>query len=81
MNRLGLRIPLIDGEMPSSLVSRLARLNGTNPRDFCSDMGLQWPHICSAHPEQLSRLAKLADVSLPQLLRWSGPLVSPCRYR
>ncbi|SEB47678.1 TniQ family protein [Rhodobacter sp. 24-YEA-8] len=81
MNRLGLRIPLIDREMPSSLVSRLARLHGTNPRDFCSDMGLQWPHICSAHPEQLSRLAKLADVSLFRLLRWSGPLVSPCRYR
>lgn len=81
MNRLGLRLPLIDGEMPASLVSRLARLHGTNPRDFCSDMGLQWPHICSAHREQLSRLAKLADVSSARLIRWSGPLISPCRYR
>ena len=81
MNRLGLRLPLMDGEMPASLVSRLARLHGTNPRDFCSDMGLQWPHICSAHPEQLSQLAQLADVSLARLIRWSGPLISPCRYR
>lgn len=81
MSGLGLCLPLIDGEMPTSLVSRLSRLHGTSPRDFCSDMGLQWPHICSAHPEQLSRLAMLANVSLPQLIRWSGPLVSPCRYR
>lgn len=81
MNRLGLRLPLVEGEMPTSLVSRLARLHRSTPRDFCSDMGLQWPHICSAHPEQLSRLAKLADVSLPELLRWSAPLLSPCRYR
>jgi len=43
MTSLGLRLPLIDGEMPTSFVSRLARLHGTNPRDFCSDMGMQWP--------------------------------------
>jgi len=81
MTSLGLRLPLIEGEMPTSLVSRLARLHGSNPRDFCSDMGLQWPHICSAHPEQLSRLAMLSDVSLQRLVRWSGPLISPCRYQ
>lgn len=81
MTRLGLRLPYIDGEMPSSFVSRLARLHGSNPRDFCSDMGLRWPDICSGHSDQLSLLAKLADVSTDELIFWSAPLTSPCRYR
>lgn len=80
MTGLGLRLPLIEGEMPTSYVSRLARLHGTEPRDFCSDMGLRWPHICSSHPDQLALLAKLTGASLPDLLLWSGQLLTPCRY-
>ncbi|WP_207383748.1 hypothetical protein [Ruegeria denitrificans] len=49
-------------ETPASYVARLSRRNLSVPREFCSDLGLRWPHICSAHPDQLERLSQLAGV-------------------
>lgn len=59
MTRLALTLPLNEYETPASYVSRLSRRNQTIPREFCSDLGMRWPHVCSSHADQLERLSYL----------------------
>ena len=81
MSRLALTLPLQEGETPASFAARLAYRNRTKPRDFCSDMGLRWPHVCSGHSDQLRRLAHLSGASFERLELASSRLISPSRYQ
>ncbi len=81
MSRLALTVPLQWGETPASFAARLAYRNRTRPRDFCSDMGLRWPHVCSGHSDQLRRLAYLSGASFDKLEVSSARLISPSRYQ
>ncbi|WP_298976256.1 TniQ family protein [uncultured Roseobacter sp.] len=81
MTRLALTVPLIPFETTASYVSRLARKNMTVPREFCSDMGMRWPHICSSHQIQLERLSEISGAPLDDIVGASAKLVSPCRYQ
>ena len=60
-------LPLIEGEALSGYISRSAKLYETTPRDFCSDLGMQWPALCTGHEDQLNRLAWLSDLPLKTL--------------
>lgn len=60
-------LPLIEGETLSGLVSRSAALFETTPRDYCTDLGMRWPFLCSGYQNQLQRLSWLTDVSVDQL--------------
>ncbi|WP_282153913.1 TniQ family protein [Ruegeria atlantica] len=73
-------LPFTEGETPSSYVARLARLFTSTPRDFCSDLGMRWPHICSAHLDQLETLSLLTSVPLNTLDQGAARLIGPCRY-
>jgi len=64
---LTLALPLIEGETPSGYVSRSAKLYETTPRDFCSDLGMRWPFLCSGRDDQLERLSWLIDEDLEKL--------------
>lgn len=79
--QLALTLPHHHMETPASYVARLSRRNLSVTREFCSDLGLRWPHICSAHPDQLERLSQLAGVPLEALELAAARLVGPCRYR
>ncbi|MEM9576299.1 MAG: TniQ family protein [Pseudomonadota bacterium] len=81
MSRLALTLPLQEGETPASFAARLAYRNRTKPRDFCSDMGLRWPHVCSGHSDQLRRLAYLSGASFERLELASARFLSPSRYQ
>ena len=81
MSRLALTLPLQEGETPASFAARLAYRNRTKLRDFCSDMGLRWPHVCSGHSDQLRRLAYLSGASFERLELASARFVSPSRYQ
>lgn len=50
-------LPLIEGETLTGYVSRSAKLYETTPRDFCTDLGMRWPYLCSGHEDQIERLA------------------------
>ncbi|SLN55982.1 TniQ family protein [Ruegeria meonggei] len=73
-------LPFTERETPSSYVARLARLYTSTPRDFCSDLGMRWPHICSAHLDQLATLSLLTRVPLNTLEQGAARLIGPCRY-
>lgn len=73
-------LPFTEGETPSSYVARLARLYRSTPRDFSSDLGMRWPHICSAHLDQLETLSLLTRVPLTKLEQGAARLIGPCRY-
>lgn len=64
---LVLALPLIEGEALSGFVSRIAKLYETTPRDFCSDLGMQWPSLCTGRDGQLDRLAWLCGLPLKTL--------------
>ncbi|MCK8484198.1 TniQ family protein [Aliiroseovarius sp. S2029] len=78
---LVLALPLIEGETPYGYVSRNAQRHHTTPRDFCTDMGMRWPFLCSAHPDQLDRLSWITGAPLETLTRWSAPKSDIGRYR
>lgn len=61
-------LPLIEGETLTGFVSRSATLHETTPRDYCSDLGMRWPYLCSGHDDQIERLAWLIGQS-PEKLR------------
>ena len=79
--RLALSLPLKHMETPASYVAWLARRNGTLPREFCSDGLLRWPHVCSAYPEHIQRLAKLSGAPIDELTLCSAPMIGRLRYR
>ncbi|MBU2867884.1 TniQ family protein [Pacificibacter marinus] len=79
--QLSLMLPLIEGETPASFVSRLAALHQTSPRDFCSDLGMRWPFLCTGHEDQVAQLAWLVGQPATQLHRWSARKLSIGRYK
>jgi len=64
---LVLALPLIEGETLSGYVSRSAQQYETTPRDFCSDLGMRWPFLCSGRDDQLERLSWLIGEDLEKL--------------
>lgn len=60
-------LPLIEGEALSGYVSRTAKLYETTPRDFCSDLGMKWPALCTGHENQINRLSWLLGVPVKSL--------------
>lgn len=67
---LGLRVPLGDGETPTSFCSRLAMRNHcADARDFCLDMGIQFQQVVDGEPGALSVLAELGGVEVEDLFR------------
>ena len=74
-------LPLFEGETLTGYVSRSAKLYETTPRDFCTDLGLRWPALCSGHDEQIERLAWLTGESSEKLRSWSVKKVGNGRYR
>ncbi len=74
-------LPLFEGETLSGYVSRHAKLFETTPRDFCTDLGMRWPALCSGHDEQVERLAWLIGAPSQKLRSWSVKQVGNGRYR
>lgn len=69
---LDLRVPLGDGETPTSFCSRLALRNCyADVQEFCSDMGIQFQQIIDGDQSALARLAELGDVDIERLTRWA----------
>jgi len=61
-NPISLRVPLGQGESPTSVASRLAAHNGfESVRPFCLDMGLNFQLLVDGHEEALRCLARLGD--------------------
>ncbi|MBQ2262454.1 MAG: TniQ family protein [Loktanella sp.] len=79
--QLGLTVTPFAGEVPASIVSRIAARNGIFPRDLCSDFGLRWPFLCSGYPDQLSGLADVAGLDRVSLARWNPEKIGIGRYR
>ncbi len=79
--KLGLTVAPFVGEVPASIVSRIAARNGISPRDICSDFGLSWPFLCSGYPDQLSELADVAGLDRANLTRWNPEKIGIGRYR
>jgi hypothetical protein len=78
---LVLALPLVEGETLHGYVSRNATLFEITPRDFCTDLGMRWPFLCSGHDDQIERLAWLIDHPRESLQRWSAQRLSIGRYR
>lgn len=78
---LALALPFIEGETLSGYVSRNAKLHETKPRDFCSDLGMRWPFLCSGHDDQVEQLAWLTGEPLDLLRTWRTQKVGIGRYR
>ncbi|MDO6591765.1 MULTISPECIES: TniQ family protein [Rhodobacterales] len=74
-------LPLFEGEALTGYVSRHAKLFETTPRDFCTDLGMRWPALCSGYDEQIGRLAWLTGESSEKLRSWSVKKVGNGRYR
>ena len=72
---------LIDGETHSSFASRLAARHQSSPRDFCSDLGMRWPSLCSGHADQLDLLAWLSGNDISDLSFWCPQKIGIGRYR
>ena len=81
MTGLALTLPLNEYETPASYVSRLSRRNQTIPREFCSDLGMRWPHVCSSHADQLERLSYLSRINLEGLKAAGAVLIAQSRYQ
>ena len=79
--QLSLMLPLFEGETPASYVSRLATLHHTPPRDFCSDLGMRWPFLCTGHEDQIECLSWLVGLPATQLKKWSARKLSIGRYQ
>lgn len=68
MNKpLTITLPLVPGEALSGYVSRTAKFYETTPRDFCSDLGMKWPALCSGHDSQLTQLSWLLGIPVKEL--------------
>lgn len=74
-------LPLTEGETLTGYVSRLAKLYDTTPRDFCSDLGMRWPALCTGHDDQLSRLAWLCALPINELKGHQIHKVAHGRYQ
>lgn len=74
-------LPFIEGETLSGYVSRNARLHEATPRDFCSDLGMRWPFLCSGHDDQVEQLAWLTGEPLDIFRTWRTQKVGIGRYR
>ena len=74
-------LPLVEGEALTGYVSRHAKLFETTPRDFCTDLGMRWPALCSGYDEQIDRLAWLTGEPSEKLRSWSVKKVGNGRYR
>ena len=79
--RLTPALPLFEGEALTGYVSRHAKLFKTTPRDFCTDLGMRWPALCSGYDEQIDRLAWLTGEPSEKLRSWSVKKVGNGRYR
>ncbi len=77
---LKLALPFIEGETLSGYVSRNAKLHETTPRDFCSDLGMRWPFLCSGRDHQIERLAWLLGVQPSLLKTWRTRKIGIGRY-
>ena len=55
-------LPLIEGEAISGYVSRMAMLYETTPRDFCTDLGMRWPSLCTGSETEVNQLSWLLNV-------------------
>lgn len=74
-------LPYIPGETGASYASRLAALFHKSPRDYCSDLGMRWPFLCSGKADQLDRLAMLSGESKDQITLFSPQKLGIGRYR
>ncbi|WP_171233038.1 TniQ family protein [Ruegeria sp. HKCCA4812] len=73
--------PLIEGESLNGYVSRSAQLFGRTPRDFCTDLGMRWPYLCSGHDDQMERLAWLIGESPEKLSAHTAGKVGEGRFK
>ncbi|MEM1009631.1 MAG: TniQ family protein, partial [Myxococcota bacterium] len=78
---LVLALPFIKGETLSGYVSRNAKLHETTPRDFCSDLGMRGPFLCSGRDSQVERLAWLTGEPLETLQNWRTQKIGIGRYK
>ncbi len=74
-------LSFIEGETLSGYVSRNAKLHETTPRDFCSDLGMRWPFLCSGYDDQIEQLAWLTGEPLNMLRNWRTQKVGIGRYK
>lgn len=74
-------LPFIDGETLSGYVSRSAKLFQTTPRDLCSDLGMNWPSLCSGRTDQIERLAWLIGADQRSLKIWNTYEIDAGLYR
>lgn len=74
-------LPFIEGETLTGYVSRTAKLFETTPRDFCTDLGMRWPHLCSGHDDQVERLAWLVGRRPEQLRAFTSGKVEIGRFK
>lgn len=74
------RLHLQDGETVTGYVSRYAARLEVTPRDFCSDLSMRWPFLCSGREDQLRQLAYLTDQSAELLLFRRSRKISARRF-
>ncbi len=74
-------LPLKEGETLTGYVSRSAKLYETTVRDFCSDLGMRWPYLCSGHDDQIERLAWLIGKRPENLRAFTSGKVEIGRFR
>lgn len=79
--RLTPALPFFEGEALTGYVSRHAKFFETTPRDFCTDLGMRWPALCSGYDEQIERLSWLTGEPSETLQSWSVKKVGNGRYR
>jgi len=78
---LVLALPFIEGETLHGYVSRNAALHETTPRNFCSDLGMRWPFLCSGHDGQIERLAWLTETRTDMLRTWCTKKIGIGHYQ
>lgn len=76
-----LALPFIEGETLTGYVSRNAKRHETTPRDFCSDLGMRWPSLCSGHDAQIERLSWLTGEPLEMLRKWRTKKIKIGHYK
>ncbi len=74
-------LPFIEGETLTGYVSRSAKLFETTVRDFCSDLGMRWPYLCSGHDAQIERLAWLTGKQPKELRAFASGKVEIGRFK
>jgi hypothetical protein len=66
--KLGLTVPLGDGETPASFTSRLAAVNGINARTFCLDWDLRFQAVVDGDQKTIAAIAEMGGVDPAALL-------------